>query len=128
VPLQLDLVAWFLAHPVLASIGGNLGAVDTFAGLDLGDVTGGALDAAALLQGNNLLCFALQAVKTLAPNSLGALFSILDVPLQLLDQAVLGSLLNLSCPAWGDLTMGGGDLFSGLMAKYPGARRSGAAF
>jgi hypothetical protein len=128
VSLNLDLVAWFVQHPVLASIGGNLGAVNAFAGVDLDDVTGGVLDATSLLQGNNLVCFALEAVKTFAPNSLSTLFSVLDVPLQLVDQAVLGPLLNLSCPVWGDLTMGGGDLLSGLLKKYPGAEKSGVAF
>jgi hypothetical protein len=127
-PLQMDLVNLLMQYPVLGSVGGNLGAVNTFAGLDLGDVTGGAISAGNLLEGNNLLCLALQAVKTLAPNSMSTLFSLLDVPLQLIDQAVLGPLLNLSCPAWPDLTMEGGNLFSGLIKKYPGVKKSGAGF
>ncbi len=96
--LNLDLLAWTVKHPVLASIGGNLGKVNSFAGVNLEDLTGGVLNAANLLEGNNLLCFALAVVKTFAPNSLSSVLATLEAPLQLLDNALLGPLLNLSCP------------------------------
>jgi hypothetical protein len=128
VDLNLDLVQWFLKYPVLASIGGNQGTVDSFAGLDLEDITGGVLNAASLLEGNNLVCFVLEIVKTFAPNSLSTLFKTLQAPLELITKAVADPLLDLSCPAFKDMQMDGTDLLSGLLAKYPGAGKSGVAF
>ncbi|POS71959.1 oxidase [Diaporthe helianthi] len=122
--LNLDLVSWAQQHPELASVGGNTGGVNTFAGVDLDDVTGGLLDATSLLEGNNLCCFALEVVKTFAPNALAPLFQALEVPLQMVSDAVVGPLLDLGCPAFQDLTMEGDDFFTGLSTKYPGAKRS----
>jgi len=121
-------VAWFLKYPVLASIGGNTGKVDTFTGLDLEDITGGVLNAVTLLEGNNLVCFVLQIVKTFSPNSLSSLFKTLEAPLKLVSDAVLDPLLSLNCPAFKDMEMDGKDLLSGLLIKYPGAGKSGVAF
>ena len=126
--MNLDLVAWFLKYPVLASIGGNTGKVDTFTGLDLEDITGGVLNAVTLLEENNLVCFVLQIVKTFSPNSLSSLFKTLEAPLKLVSDAVLDPLLSLNCPAFKDMEMDGKDLLSGLLIKYPGAGKSGVAF
>ncbi|KAG9664922.1 Cloroperoxidase, partial [Aureobasidium melanogenum] len=128
IELNLDLVAWFLKYPILASIGGNLGTVDSFAGLDLEDITGGVLNATSLLEENNLVCFVLEIVKAFSPDSLSSLFKTLEVPLKLVTDAVLDPLLSLNCPAFKDMTMDGTDLLSGLLGKYPGARKSGVAF
>jgi hypothetical protein len=128
VPLNLDLLAWVARHPQLASIGGNLGEVDSFAGVDLSDLTGGVLNAGALLEGNNLLCFALEVVKTFAPNSLSSLFKTLETPLQLVNDALLDPLLDLDCPAYKELGEGGRDVFAELLEKFPGAKKSGFAF
>ncbi|KAI3393294.1 hypothetical protein diail_4476 [Diaporthe ilicicola] len=127
VGLNLDLVSWVTQHPELGSVGGNLGRVDTFTGLDLHNVTGGVLNAESLLEGNNLLCFALAIVKTFAPSALAPLFKLLEAPLKLIEDAVAGPLADSGCPAYQDLTMGGQDLFAGLANKYPGANMSGSA-
>ncbi|KAI4717666.1 Cloroperoxidase [Aureobasidium sp. EXF-10727] len=128
VELNLDLVAWFLKYPVLASIGGNLGTIDSFAGVDLEDITGGVLNAVSLLEDNNLVCFVLEIVKTFSPNSLSSLFKTLAAPLKLVNDAILDPLLSLNCPAFKDMAMDGTDLLSGLLGKYPGASKSGVAF
>jgi hypothetical protein len=128
VELNMDLVAWFLKYPVLASIGGNLGKANSFTGLDLEDITGGVLNAVSLLEGNNLVCLVLEIVKTFSPNSLSSLFKTLEAPLKLVSDAVIDPLLSLSCPAFKDLQMDGTDLLSGLLKKYPGAKKSGVAF
>lgn len=125
VGLNADLVAWVLQHPVLGSIGGNMGEVNTFAGLNMADITGGVLNATSLLEGNNLFCFVMEIVKTFAPNALAGLFKTLETPLELLNDAILDPLLDLSCPAFEDMTAGGTDLFSYLTATYPGANRTG---
>ncbi|KAK8055643.1 hypothetical protein PG993_000870 [Apiospora rasikravindrae] len=128
VQTNLDLVDWILQHPVLASVGGNLGRVNSFAGVNVEDITGGVLNATSLLEGNNLVCFVLQVVKTFAPNSLSTLFKTLEAPLKLVNDAVLDPLLDLSCPEFKDLSMDGQDFMAGLMDKYPGAAKSGFAF
>ncbi|KAF4120602.1 LOW QUALITY PROTEIN: Peroxidase, family 2 [Geosmithia morbida] len=127
VELNVDLVIWTLKHPELASIGGNLGKVNTFAGVDIANITSGVLNAASLLEGNNLVCFTLNIVKTFVPNSLSGLFETLEKPLQLINDAVLDPLLDLDCPAFKDLEAGGTDIISGLLEKYPGASKSGYA-
>lgn len=126
--MNIDLVEWFTKYPVLASIGGNLGQVDSFAGLDLEDITGGVLNATSLLEGNNLVCFVLEIVKTFTPDSLSSLFKTLEVPLKLINDAILDPILDLSCPAFKDMTVDGTDLLTGLLNKYPGASKSGYAF
>ncbi|EME80788.1 uncharacterized protein MYCFIDRAFT_79994 [Pseudocercospora fijiensis CIRAD86] len=80
VQLNLDLVSWTLQYPQLASIGGNLGRVNSFAGVDLSDPVGGLLNLSNLLEGNNLLCFALQIVKLAAPSYTNNIFATLTKP------------------------------------------------
>lgn len=96
--------------------------------MDLNNVTGGVLNSASLLEGNNLVCFALEIVKTFAPNSLSTLFNTLEKPLELINDAILDPLLDLNCPGFDELAKGGEDLMASLLAKYPGAKRSGYAF
>lgn len=94
----------------------------------MGNLTGGVFDAATLLEDNNLMCFVMEVVKTLAPNSLSTLFSVLDVPLQLITDAVGAAILNFSCPAFKDLTIGGQSFEEGIQSTFPGAAKSGGAF
>lgn len=91
----------------------------------MNDITGGVLNATSLLEGNNLFCFAMEIVKTFAPNALASLFKTLETPLELLDDAILDPLLDLSCPSFEDLTVGGTDLFTYLTETFPGANRTG---
>ncbi|KAJ3572942.1 heme-thiolate peroxidase [Xylaria arbuscula] len=126
---NLDLVAWLIKHPVLLSIGGNLGEVNTFAGVDIANITGGILNTAKLLEGNNLICFTLTVLKTFVPSSVtSTVFATLEPLLNFVDDILLHPLLDLSCPVFADLKLGGTDLWSGLLDRYPGAGQSGMAF
>ncbi|KAB5593949.1 hypothetical protein CTheo_2550 [Ceratobasidium theobromae] len=58
-------------HPELLSLSGNTGEVNSFAGLNLGDLTGGVYNLANLLQGNNLMCFVMQAAQAGIPGVVG---------------------------------------------------------
>lgn len=127
VDLNLDLLTWVAKHPEIANIGGNMGTVNSFAGVDLSDLTGGVLNAAKLLEGNNLVCFSLEIVKAFAPNSLSSLFTTLVKPLQIINDAVGPSLTSLACPAMAELTANGNDIVASLLGKYPGAKKSGFA-
>ena len=125
--LNLDTLSMIAQHPELGSIGGNVGTVNSFTGVDLSDVTGGILNAGNFLQGNNLLCFVLEVVKMASPSYLSNLYSTLAKPLDLITQVVSTSLLSLDCPVWGDLTMGGQPLWTALEDKFPGAKRGSRA-
>ncbi|KAF2838137.1 Cloroperoxidase [Patellaria atrata CBS 101060] len=121
VDFNVELLALVAAYPVLGSIGGNMGTVNSFTGVNLGDLTGGLLNAQNLLKGNNLMCFILQVVKTVSPNSLATIFTTLAKPLSMLTDALRLPLINLACPAWGDLTLEGQSLAKALEKKFPGA-------
>ncbi|KAG9494907.1 hypothetical protein J7337_013136 [Fusarium musae] len=113
--LNLDLLN------LITNIGGNMGEVNSYAGVDVSNITGGVLNLTKLLEGNNLLCFVFEIVKTVAPNSLSTLFSIIATPLELITDALGSAVLNLACPAFKDLTVGGTDFEDGIKKKFPGA-------
>ena len=125
IQLNLDLIDWYVKYPAVLSIGGNMGRVGSFVGLDFTDITGGVLDATSVLEGNGLMCFVLEVVKTFAPNSLSTLFKTLSMPLELVTETVAAPILSLACPEFEDLKGGGTDLWAKLM-EFPGATRAGA--
>ncbi|GIJ85033.1 hypothetical protein Asppvi_003888 [Aspergillus pseudoviridinutans] len=127
VQLNLDLVDWSLKHPELASIGGNTGTVNSFAGVNLADVTGGVLNLTTLLEGNNLLCLVFEVLKFASPNALAGLYKTLAVPLDMINKIIAVPLLNMSCPAFKDLQMGGRPLWDAIKDDFPGAMKSGGA-
>ncbi|KAI0878223.1 Chloroperoxidase [Hypoxylon argillaceum] len=128
VSLSLDIVSFVRRYPILLSIGGNVGKVNTFTGLDAADITGGVLNSTNLLEGNNLVCFSLTVLKAFTPNSLSTTVKTVEPVLELLNDVLLDPLLDLDCPAFKDITLGGEDLWTALLDRYPGAQRSGMAF
>jgi hypothetical protein len=127
VQLNLDTLSMIAQHPELGSIGGNVGTVNSFTGVDLDDITGGVLNAGKLLESNNLICFALQVVRMASPSYLSNLYATLDKPLSLITKIISAPLLSLDCPAWDDLIMKGKPLWTALEEKFPGAKRSQCA-
>lgn len=127
VQLNLDTLSMIAQHPELGSIGGNVGTVNSFTGVDLDDIAGGVLNAGKLLESNNLVCFALQVVRMASPSYLNNLYATLDKPLKLITKIVSAPLLSLDCPVWDDLTMEGKPLWTVLEEKFPGAKRSQSA-
>jgi len=117
-------IEWLLTH---MSIGGNTGTVNSFTGVNFKDLTGGILNAETLLEGNNLLCFVFEAVRTLAPNLLSSLFSVLEAPLQLITDTLVSAPTNLACPALTDLKIGGQGFEDAIKTMFPGTRKSGGA-
>ncbi|KXT10410.1 hypothetical protein AC579_7840 [Pseudocercospora musae] len=63
VQLNLDVVYFVTRYPHFASVGGNVGKVNSFTGVDLADPAGGVLNGLDLLKSNNLLCFVLEVVN-----------------------------------------------------------------
>ncbi|RHZ61787.1 peroxidase family protein [Aspergillus thermomutatus] len=127
VQLNLDTVDWVLKYPELGSIGGNTGTVNSFTGVDLSDLTGGVLNLTTLLEGNNLLCFVFEVLKFASPNALAGLYKTLAVPLEMIDQVLSVPLLNMSCPAFKDLQIGGRPFWDAIKDDFPGALKSGGA-
>jgi hypothetical protein len=117
-------IEWLLTH---ISIGGNTGTVNSFTGVNFEDLTSGILNAETLLEGNNLLCFVFEAVRTLAPNLLSSLFSVLEAPLQLITDTLVSAPTNLACPALTDLKIGGQGFEDAIKTMFPGTRKSGGA-
>ena len=81
------------------------------------------MNAQTLLEGNNLLCFVFEVLKTLAPNSLSTVFAIIEAPLQIIFDALGSALLDLTCPAFKDLALGGTDLGDALDSLFPGVSK-----
>ncbi|CZT19509.1 related to oxidase [Ramularia collo-cygni] len=125
VGLNLDLVHWITRNPVLGSIGGNVGTVNSFAGVDLSDPVSGLTNIPKLLESNNLICFALEFVKLAAPSYTNNIFTTLAAPLGSLLDVINAPLLSLSCPEFGSLTQGGEPLWESLQKQFPGAEKSG---
>lgn len=125
--LNIDIVSWVMKHPRLGSIGGNTGTVNSFTGLDMGNVSGGVLNTATLLEKNNLLCFTFELMKTFMPNSLSPLLSAIGKPLQLVADTLSAPLLSLACPAWQDMTENGDLLWTEIQNKFPGASKAGSS-
>ncbi|KAJ4002762.1 hypothetical protein NW752_009414 [Fusarium irregulare] len=121
-----DVVKLITAYPELSSIGGNAGKVNTYASVDISNITGGVMNVPEMLKGNNLLCFAFEAVKTASPNALSSLFAIIATPLKLVTDTLDTALLDLvSCPTFKELTVGGTSFTKGLQKKFPGAKTHG---
>jgi len=110
------------------SVGGNTGTVNSFTGINPEDLTGGVLNLTTLLEGNNLLCLVFEVLKFASPNALGGLYSTLAGPLEFVTNALSVPLLNLTCPAFKDLQMGGKPIWEALKDHFPGASKSGRFF
>jgi hypothetical protein len=91
----------------------NTGTPDSFSGVDVGDLTGGLLNSASLLEKNNLGCFVFQVAAQAKPD-------ILLAPLLTKLTSVLGDVVSqLGCPQLEKVD-------EGQLEKFPGYARSAA--
>jgi hypothetical protein len=109
----VDVIEHATEYPRLLNIGGNTGEKDSFVGVDIGDLTGGAFNAADLLEDNNLLCLVAQIIQAAAPDVLGTMFSDVRKALAPLTDELQQLLAGKSCPQLQGVNW---DLFK----KYPG--------
>ncbi|UJO25087.1 Dothistromin biosynthesis peroxidase dotB [Fulvia fulva] len=74
------------------------GEVNTFTGVNVGDLSGGVFNGQTLAEGNNAWCFAMQFAAGTAPDVLKPLFGALDKPISMI-RAVTGQASSvLGCP------------------------------
>ncbi|KAF8160204.1 Chloroperoxidase, partial [Mycena galopus ATCC 62051] len=107
-----DIANMALAAPNVFVVGGNLNGTNSYAPVDLSDLTGGVYSAASLLEGNNAACFLIQATMILFPSAIKGLQTIVDTLLAQL-ATLTGILGDLNCP---QLTT----INSSLLEVYPG--------
>lgn len=100
VSLNLDALDSITTTPYIIAIGGNTGQPNTFTGVNVADLTGGVFNAETLLEGNNLACFAFQAVSLASPDILrgGLLGSLAQSAVQTLTDALKPVLTSFNCP------------------------------
>ncbi|PIA80068.1 Aromatic peroxygenase [Cercospora beticola] len=107
-------------NPSFLSVGGNTGKVNSFTGVDVGDLSGGIFNAQNLREGNNLWCFAMQFAAQAAPDTLKPLFSTLGRPLALIRGATNNAIAAIGgCPQLQQIE---DDQFN----QFPGAARLSA--
>ena len=84
-------------------MGGNTGTTNSFTGVDLGDITGGAYHTQDLLDPTKFVCFFYQLSLAVVPDFLRsrALGSILGTALDLL-QSKIGPFVDPSCAKIGE--------------------------
>jgi len=109
----VDVLEHAAYYPRLLSFGGNTGEVNTFAGVDLANLTGGVFDTATLLEGNNLECFAFQIALAAGPDLLGSTFTDVQKALTPLADKVAQLLGNAGCPQLQSID-------SSMFEQYPG--------
>ncbi|KAG5947201.1 hypothetical protein E4U53_006451, partial [Claviceps sorghi] len=126
VDIVLGVASQCLAHPSTCQIGGNTGTVNSFQGINLGDISGGLVNVLADLQDPARLgCFLAQNIQAEVPSSLGRLVQgvLLDDALELLTGKLLPALSGFlsTCP-----NLPPGKAINQYASRFPGAAsRSG---
>jgi hypothetical protein len=108
-----DLLNMWTEYPETLIMGGNTNGANTFAPIDIGDLTHGVYSTALLLQGSNAACFAFQAVQLLIPDIFNNIEALLASILAEVAQALEEEILALACPKLEALKMAS-------FQKYPG--------
>ncbi|KAF4627131.1 hypothetical protein G7Y89_g11029 [Cudoniella acicularis] len=113
--LVADLLQAALEYPQFLDVGANTGSVDTFTGVDLQNLTRGLYNPRALVQGDNTICFAAQALQQAGPDLLKGLVVDVVSALGLLNSTVGDLLKEVTCL---DTTA----FDFGQVEQYPGAK------
>ncbi|KAI5357888.1 Putative chloroperoxidase [Septoria linicola] len=112
----IDLLANEQVAPGILRLGGNTGTVNSYSGVDVNDLTGGAFTSASLFEGNNLACFAFQAAQAGGVDQLDGVLSVVQGALKPLTDQLTSLFSGLSCPQ-----LNSNKFNSQLFQAYPGA-------
>jgi hypothetical protein len=113
----VDVLEHAAKYPRLLNIGGNTGKVNSFSGVDIGDLTGGVFNTAMLLKDDNLECFVMQIIMAAAPDVLGSQFTDVTKALRPLADKLRQLLAGKTCPKLQKVNMK-------LFEKFPGYTES----
>jgi len=110
-----DLLQMAAVNPQILKVGGNTGTVNSFAGVDLGNLTGGVYHLTDLLNPEKLGCFLYQVLAAILPDILrgGLLGGVLSIATNLLT-TLLAPLFGPTCPPISQFN-------SQLLNQFPGA-------
>jgi hypothetical protein len=99
--IAADVAIGYAAYPDSARLGGNTNGVNTYAGVDPSDLTGGVFNFANLLNpnGNNLACFIGAASQAFIPDVATLPLNLLGPVTSLVNRFVNAFTGGLSCPA-----------------------------
>ena len=117
-----DALNQITTHLEFASIGGNLGQVNTFTGVDPGDLTGGVYNAGSLLEGDNFFCFAFEVLEQGTPDLLEGIFTDVTPAVNLISEAIANATAagGFSCPQIESLQYSQFGQFPGYTGAYDG--------
>ncbi|KAG5823594.1 hypothetical protein H9Q74_006304 [Fusarium xylarioides] len=79
-------------------------------------------------EGNNLVCFALNAIKTVSPNALSSLFATLSSVTDVLFAALEPIMGAMDCPVYKDLSVNGTNWLDYNKKMYPGFKKAGGGW
>lgn len=118
--IVLGVASQCAAFPSTCKVGGNTGTVNSFTGVDLGDISGGLVNGADLADPAKLGCFISQNIQAEAPSFLSNVFS------GLLLQSVLALIPTQLLPALAPLgqcsNLPAGKTVNTYGAQFPGAK------
>lgn len=109
---NIDQLEAALEYPQFLDVGGNTGTVNSFTGVDITNLTGGVYNLETLTEGNNLLCFGMQAGVQMLPDLVSGLLTDVSAT-DLLGSALNNATNGLGCPTLNNIDK---DQFS----AYPG--------
>lgn len=109
-----DVLANNAIYPGSVRVGGNTGTVNSFAGVDLADLTGGVFDLTTLAEGNNAACFFLQASLAGLPDITNPLLGIVGSVLGWASEQLGPISQSLNCPQLANFD-------NQLFNQFPGA-------
>nr|XP_018904130.1 PREDICTED: aromatic peroxygenase-like [Bemisia tabaci] len=115
IPFYLaDVAAAASQYPQFLSAGGNTGRVNTFTGIDVGNLTNGLYNLQTLLEGDNLLCYLFQTLEVAALDVAKRVVGFVVAPVRALIRRVVGyGAEGLTCPQLDGL-------YPSLLSSLPG--------
>ncbi|KAM3421360.1 hypothetical protein BST61_g1757 [Cercospora zeina] len=116
VDTNVDTVINNAMYPGIIRFGGNTGTVDSFVGIDTGDLTGGVFNGDSLLEGNNLSCFFLQASQAGLSDAVDPLLQPIGQIKNFLKAQLGPQLSALGCPQLDSFD-------NSLFGSFPGAKQ-----
>lgn len=115
----VDLNEAAMEYPQFLDIGGNLGEVDTFTGIDITNLTGGIYNLETLTEGNNLACFGFEIAVQFLPDLIEGLLTD-TYAMGILGELLTNATYGLDCPQLDTIDTSQFAQFPGYADSYDG--------